>query len=54
MTRSHASLPHFLIGGAQKSGATWLARNVGRHPDVFLPHHGIHFFNIDNHYAGVV
>lgn len=51
MAQSRASLPHFLIGGAQKSGTTWLARNVGRHPDVFLPSREIHFFDIDDHYA---
>lgn len=51
MAQFHAFLPHFLIGGARKSGATWLARHVGRHPDVFLPSREIHFFDIDDHSA---
>jgi hypothetical protein len=31
------SLPHFLGIGAQKAGTTWLAENLRRHPEVFLP-----------------
>jgi hypothetical protein len=30
-------LPDFLGIGAQKAGTTWLAENLRRHPEVFLP-----------------
>jgi hypothetical protein len=29
--------PDFIGIGAAKSGTTWLARNLGQHPDVFVP-----------------
>lgn len=38
-------LPDFLIIGAQKSGTTWLRRQLRQHPDVFMPSHEIHFFD---------
>jgi Sulfotransferase domain len=41
------SLPSFLIIGAQKSGTSWLARNLGQHPQVFMPSQEIHFFDKD-------
>lgn len=28
--------PNFLVAGAQHSGAEWLARQLGQHPDVFV------------------
>lgn len=31
-----SGLPHFLIGGAPRSGTTWLHHALSRHPDVFL------------------
>jgi hypothetical protein len=42
-------LPNFLGLGANRSGSTWIARNLMEHPDVFLPRKKeIHFF--DRHY----
>lgn len=39
-------VPHFLGIGAQKSGTTWLAKNLGCHPDVYLPEaKELHYFN---------
>lgn len=40
-------LPNFLIIGAQKSGTTWLAKNLKQHPDVFMPNYEIHYFDKD-------
>jgi hypothetical protein len=31
------ALPQFLGIGAQKAGTTWLAENLRRHPEVFIP-----------------
>jgi hypothetical protein len=31
------SFPNFLIVGAQKAGTSWLATNLSRHPDVWMP-----------------
>jgi hypothetical protein len=31
------SLPDFLIVGAQKAGTSWLASNLSRHPNVWMP-----------------
>ena len=45
------TLPNFLIIGGQKSGSTWLARNIGQHPEVFLYKKEIHFFNKDENYS---
>ena len=40
------SPPDFLIIGAQKSGTTWLDRNLRLHPDVWLPpEKELHFFD---------
>ncbi|MBI2835570.1 MAG: sulfotransferase [Acidobacteria bacterium] len=37
---------HFLVIGAQRSGTTWLYRNLGRHPDIWLPPvKELHFFD---------
>ncbi len=42
-------LPNFLGIGANRSGSTWIARNLMEHPDIFLPRKKeIHFF--DRHY----
>ena len=39
-------LPDFLGIGAQKSGTTWLAKNLGLHPQTFLSQQKeLHFFN---------
>ncbi|MCB8943686.1 MAG: sulfotransferase domain-containing protein [Ardenticatenaceae bacterium] len=43
-------LPNFLIIGAQKSGTTWLAEQLGQHPDVFMATGEVHFFDKDYHY----
>ncbi len=32
-----ATLPNFLIIGAQKCGTSWLHKHLSAHPDVFLP-----------------
>ncbi|MEO0948269.1 MAG: sulfotransferase [Cyanobacteria bacterium J06641_5] len=37
-------LPNFLIVGAQKAGTTWLAKNLEKHPDVFMPAQEVDFF----------
>lgn len=42
-------LPHFLIIGAQKSASTFIHRCLLEHPDVFMPHHEVRFFE-DPHY----
>lgn len=34
---SSDGLPQFIGIGAAKSGTTWLARNLSRHPEVFVP-----------------
>lgn len=38
-------LPTFLVIGAQKSATTWLAWNLGRHPEVFTAPAELMFFN---------
>ncbi len=39
-------LPDFLVIGAQKSGTTWLYRNLENHPKIWLPpEKEIHFFD---------
>lgn len=39
-------LPNFLIIGVQKGATTWLANNLGEHPDVFIVEQKeIHFFH---------
>ena len=47
------SLPHVIIGGAQKSGTTSLHRLLERHPDVYLPPRPqeIHYFDLPENYA---
>lgn len=38
--------PTFLVIGAQKSGTTWLQKNLGEHPDICTPKYKeIHFFD---------
>lgn len=44
------ALPDFLIIGAQKAGSSWLAKNLAGHPDVFMPAHEVHFFNIGRNF----
>ncbi|MEM7187357.1 MAG: sulfotransferase, partial [Bacteroidota bacterium] len=43
-----ALLPHFIIGGAMKSGTSTLHAMLDRHPDIFIPKEEIGFFDIDN------
>jgi len=46
--------PHFIIGGAPRSGTTWLHHALCRHPDVFLPTPVFpepKFFLVDESYA---
>ena len=39
--------PHFLVIGAQKSGTTWLDRNLRTHPQIWLPpEKEIHYFDL--------
>src|SRR5262249_41537836 len=38
-------VPDFVIIGAPKAGTTWLARCLGQHPGIFLPHYEIHYWN---------
>lgn len=43
---------HFLVIGAQRSGTSWLYRNLNRHPDFWLaPVKEIHFFDRSPQYA---
>jgi hypothetical protein len=44
------ALPDFLIIGAQKSGTTWLADQLSRHPLVFMAPEEIHFFDKQHNY----
>jgi len=48
-------LPAFIIGGAPRSGTTWLARALDRHPDIWLARPlrpEPKFFLVDDLYAG--
>lgn len=39
--------PHFMVVGPQRTGTTWLYRQLDRHPHVFLPTiKELHFFNM--------
>lgn len=40
--------PDFIICGAMKSGTSTLHYMLGQHPQVFIPDHEVHFFDIDN------
>lgn len=40
--------PDFIICGAMKSGTSTLHHILGQHPQVFIPDHEVHFFDIDN------
>ena len=42
--------PNFLIIGAQKSGSSWLATHLGRHPEVYMPDSEVHFFDKAQHF----
>jgi sulfotransferase family protein len=42
---THASIPTFLIIGAQKSATRWLRKNLGRHRDIYTSPYEISFFN---------
>jgi hypothetical protein len=40
-------IPQFLVIGTQKSGTTWLDRNLRAHPEIWLPpEKEIHYFNL--------
>ncbi len=43
--------PNFLIIGAQKSGSSWLARHLRKHPDVFMARGELHFFDKDFNFS---
>lgn len=48
-------LPSFLVVGAQKAGTSYLARELGAHPAIFVPRSGsslkeLHFFDRDANY----
>ena len=51
-------LPDFLGIGAQKSGTSWLAKNLRHHPDIFISEEKeLHYFDLQYHrslryYAG--
>jgi hypothetical protein len=42
------TLPHFIIGGAMKSGTSTLHHILAQHPKVFIPEEELGFFDIDN------
>ena len=44
-------LPDFLIIGAQKSGTSWLAKQLRAHSHVFMPPGELHFFDHPDLYA---
>lgn len=44
-------LPNFLIIGAQKAGTTWLAYQLDKHPEVYLPKTEIHYFDKGFNYS---
>ncbi|MEO8201894.1 MAG: sulfotransferase domain-containing protein [Gemmatimonadota bacterium] len=44
------ALPDFLIIGAQKSGTTWLADQLARHPLVYMAPREIHFFDKEHNW----
>lgn len=39
------TLPNFLIIGAQKAGTSWLAYQLEKHPEIYLPKKEIHYFD---------
>jgi hypothetical protein len=43
--------PDFVIVGAMKAATFTLSRNLSAHPQIFLPHGEVHFFNDDAAYA---
>ncbi len=45
------TLPNFLIIGAQKAGTTWLAYQLERHPEIYLPKEEIHYFDKGFNYS---
>ncbi|OGR40286.1 MAG: hypothetical protein A2051_07755 [Desulfovibrionales bacterium GWA2_65_9] len=48
------TLPHFIIGGAPRSGTTWLYAALARHPNIFMaapPTPEPKFFLVDELYA---
>ncbi len=44
------TLPNFLLVGAQKAGTTWVANNLGQHPEVFMPRGEIHYFDREDNF----
>jgi hypothetical protein len=41
-------LPNFLVIGAQKGGTTWIAKNLSKHPDVYIHYYPeLNFFNVN-------
>ena len=46
-----ATLPNFLILGAQKAGSSWLAQALRQHPDVFMAKDELHFFDKDYNWS---
>lgn len=39
--------PDFVIAGAQKSGTTWLQKNLQKYPDIYMPEGEINFFGLE-------
>ena len=48
VSRNTDHIPDFIIGGAMKSGTTSLHQILDKHPEVFMSHGEIGFFDIDN------
>lgn len=42
--------PDFIVVGAMKAGTSSIARNLGDHPEVWMPEAEVHFFNDDEAY----
>ncbi|MDX4013129.1 sulfotransferase [Aliarcobacter skirrowii] len=42
--------PTFIGIGTSRSGTTWLARQLQKHPDVFLPRKQVHYFDREPNY----
>ena len=39
-------LPDFILIGAARAGTTWISKNLGEHPEIFIPRKKeLHFFD---------
>jgi hypothetical protein len=53
MAKRTPEFPHFLGIGAARAGTTWLSKNLGSHPDVWIPQiKELHYFTRSTKYEG--